>query len=408
MHLRMVLVGLAAAACSRGSGDSGGPDGGAKAGADRPVPVATTKVERRDVPIWLDGLGTVIAYKTVTVRPQVEGRLEQVPFREGQAVRKGDVLAQIDPRPFVIQLHQAEGALGRDQSQLRASRQTLQRYEALLKDRLISQADVDTQRAQVGQYEGTVRIDEAAIETARLNLSYARIASPIDGVTGIRAVDPGNVVHLTDANGIVTLTQLDPIAVLFTLPQDQLPQVAQAMQAGSPEVAVYSRDGALELGRGKLEVVDNQINQTTATLRLKAVLDNPKRQLWPNQFVKARLLLTVRKDATVVPASALQRGPDGTFVYVVNGDQAMPRQVEIALQQGEDAVVARGLQPGDVAVVEGQSQLRPGSKVSARPAGEKPGTEKPGAAGQKPGGEARPGGEKPAAEPAGRAGGVHR
>src|SRR5438105_11244937 len=396
------LLALAVSACSRGSGDSGGRDGGARAGADRPVPVATAKVDRRDVPIWLDGLGTVIAYKTVTIRPQVEGRLEQVQFREGQGVRKGDVLAQIDPRPFVIQLHQAEGALARDQAQLGANRNTLRRFEQLLKDALISQADVDNQRALVGQFEGAVRIDEAQIETAKLNLAYARITSPIASVTGIRAVDPGNVVHLTDTNGIVTLTQLDPIAVLFTLPQDQLPQVAQAMQAGSPEVAVYSRDGSLELGRGKLEVVDNQINQTTATLRLKAVLDNPKRQLWPNQFVKARLLLTVRKDATVISVAALQRGPEGTFVYVVGGDQAQPRQVEIALQQGEDALIARGLQAGELVVVEGQNQLRPGSKVQARPAGEKPGAEKPGAGGEKPTGE------RPAAEPAGRSGGVHR
>src|SRR5207248_6551955 len=224
------VLALAIAAC--GKKDSAAQQRAAQ--GDRVIPVSVAKIEQKDFPVFLDGLGTVTAYKMVTVRSQVDGRLDDVIFREGQEVKKGEVLAQIDPRPFQIQLHQGEGALARDQAQLVGAQRNLARFEDLAKRKLIAQQQADDQRALVGQFEGAVRIDRAAIETAKLNLAYARITSPIDGITGIRAVDPGNVVHLTDTNGIVTLTQLDPIAVLFTLPQDQLPQVAQAMQAGSP------------------------------------------------------------------------------------------------------------------------------------------------------------------------------
>ena len=352
---------------------------------DRVIPVSVAKVEQKDFPVFLDGLGTVTAFYMVTVRSQVDGRLEDILFREGQEVKKGEVLAQIDPRPFQIQLHQGEGALARDEAQLLGAKRNLARFEDLAKRKLIAVQQADDQRALVGQTEGAVRIDRAAIETARLNLAYARITSPIDGIAGIRNVDPGNVVRATDANGIVTVAQLDPIAVIFTLPQDVLPQVSAQLGRGALEVRVLAKDGGAELGRGKLEVIDNTINATTATVRLKAVLSNPQHSLWPNQFVKARLLLTVRQGAVVMPAAAVQRGPDGTFAYVVQGDQTVqPHPITIELQQGEEAVVGKGVNVGDTVVTEGQNQLRPGSKVAARQPGQRDGGQAPAREGSMP------------------------
>ena len=353
------------AAGSRGAAGSGGA---ASSGGARVVPVMSAPVERRDVPIYLEGLGSVTAYKSVAVRSQVDGRLEKLFFREGQAVRTGDPIAQLDQRPYAIQLQQAEGAHARDSAQLRGLKLNLERYAELVKRKLIAQQQLDDQAAQVGQLEGAVRIDQAAIESARLNLAYARIVSPIDGVTGIRQVDPGNLVRAGDPTGIVIINQLNPIALLFTLPQDELPRIAPQLSRGELPVEAWSRDGQTRLGIGKLELVDNQINQTTATVRLKATFDNPQHMLWPNQFVKARLRLTTRTDALVVPASAVQRGPDGTFVYVIEANQTVSaRPVDIELTQGEIAIVAKGLSAGEQVVVEGQGQLRPGAPVQARP-----------------------------------------
>lgn len=340
----------------------------------RPIPVATGTVQQRDLPIYLDGLGTVIAAKTVTVRPQVDGRLDAVLFREGQVVRRGQVLAQIDPRPFQVQLKQAEGALDRDAAQLKTARLTLARNQDLLKRKLIAPQDVDNSSATVGQFEGAVRIDQAQIDSARLNLDYARITSPIDGVTGVRLVDQGNLVHASDANGIVVLTQLDPISVLFTLPQDNLPQVAQQMELGALSVEAWSRDGNTRLATGELLLIDNQINQNTATMRLKATFANPQRVLWPNQFVKARLLVSTRKGALVTAATAVQRGPDGTFVYVVGPDDTVQaRKVEVDLTQGDIVSISKGLQAGEVVVTDGAAALRPGAKIAPRqPAQQRP------------------------------------
>ncbi len=280
----------------------------------RPVPVTVATVARRDVPIYLEGLGSVVANRTVTVRTQVDGRLQDVRFKEGQHVRRGDVLAQIDPRPFQAALDQAEGALLRDQSQLRAAQLNVERDRRLVAQQLIAQQQLDTDQALSGQYQGSVRIDQAAIETARLNLEYARITSPVDGVTGIRAVDPGNVVHATDTGGIVVVTQLDPVGVIFSLPQDDLVEISTQLARGPLPVTVRSRDAGDVLGQGTLEVIDNQINASTSTLRLKAVVPNPRRLLWPNQFVNARLELETRAGALVMPVAAVQRGPSGTFV----------------------------------------------------------------------------------------------
>ena len=353
---------------------SGAPAGAKRPdAAARPVPVAAAPATRRDVPVNLEGLGNVVAYRTVTVKTQVDGRLDQVLFKEGQLVRAGQVLAQIDPRPFQAQLHQAEGARARDAAQLASARLNLERYRALAKEKLIPQQQADDQVGVVGQLEGAVRVDDAAIETARLNLEYSRITSPIDGVTGIRIVDPGNVVHAADPNGIVLVTQLDPIAVVFTLPQDDLPAVSEAMSQGPLPVDVFARDGSTLLGTGRLELIDNQINQATSTMRLKAIFANPRRVLWPNQFVNARLRVAVRKGALVVPATAVQRGPNGIFVYVIGPDATVtPRPVELAATAGDVAVVARGLAEGDQVVFDGQNQLRPGSRVVAREAGKAP------------------------------------
>jgi multidrug efflux system membrane fusion protein len=366
--LAAVLGGLWWMSRSKG-GTAAAPAGGGRAGEARPVSVMVTTATRRDVPVFLEGLGTVAAYRTVTVRSRVEGQLQSVAFKEGQEVKKGDLLAQVDPRPFRIQLHTAQAALARNNAQLRGGKLNLERYASVRKEKLIAQQQVDDQQTVVDQLEAQVRADQAQVEQARLQLDYARITSPIDGVTGVRLVDPGNFVQANDPNGIVIVTQLDPISVIFTLPQDDLPAVSEQMARGPLTVAALSRDGAKELGRGQVEVIDNQINATTATIRLKATFPNPKRALWPNQFVKARLHLTTRQGALTVPAVAIQRGPKGPFVYVVGPDQkAALRPVEVEGIEGEVAMVAKGIEEKDAVVIDGQSQLRPGSAVSAKSA----------------------------------------
>ena len=358
----LLAVALGALACARSAAGGAKPVGGG-----RVVPVLATAVEVGDVPVFLEGLGNVIAYKTVQVRSLVDGRLDKVLFKEGQTVRAGEVLAQIDPRPFLIQLHQAEGAQARDKAQLQDLKLNLERYKDLRARKLIAQQQVDDQAAQVGQLEGAIRIDQAAIESARLNLDYARITAPITGVTGVRQVDPGNVVHASDPAGIVLLTQLDPISLLFTLPEDDLPKIALQLGRGPLAVEAWSRDDQTRLNIGKLELVDNQINASTGTVRLKATFANPRHLLWPNQFINARLHLTTLVNALVVPSTVVQRGPEGLFAYVINQDQTVvPRAVEVALTQGEQTIIAKGLAAGEQVVVDGQSQLRAGAKVQPR------------------------------------------
>jgi multidrug efflux system membrane fusion protein len=375
MRVRAVLVALFAVALSAGAWwfrARAHRDAEARAavGGERVVPVRTATVEKRDVPIWLEGLGNVAGFYTVTVKSQVDGRIERVLFNEGQHVRAGDALVQIDPRPFTIQLRQAEAALERDRAQAKNAELTLGRDKALRAQGLTSDQQVSDQEALVSQITAQVHADEAQVESAKLMLDYSRVTSPIDGVTGVRLVDPGNVVRATDTTGFVVVTQLDPIAVNFTLPEDDLTALkdARAMRPALP-VEAFSRDGSTRLGEGTLSVVDNQINQATATLRLKATFKNPKQSLWPNQFVKARIELAVRKDAIVVPAAVIQRGPQGTFAYVVErGDAASVRPVDVATIQGDLAIVASGLKSGESVIVDGQAQLRPGSRVSAKSA----------------------------------------
>jgi multidrug efflux system membrane fusion protein len=336
--------------------------------ANRVVPVLTAQVAQRDVPVWLDGLGNVSAFYSVTVKPQVDGRIDKVLFTEGQRVKKGDVLVQIDSRPFAIQLASTQAAFARDGANLKNARVNLERYKTLSQQNLIAVQQMTDQQASVDQLDAQVRADQTQIDAARLSLDYARITSPIDGVTGVRLVDPGNVVHPSDPGGLLVVAQLDPIAVLFTLPEDDLPSIIEAMSSRTLTVEALSRDGEKSLGDGKLSVIDNEINQATATIRLKAIFDNPKHLLWPNQFVKARLRLATRHGAIVVPAAAVQHGPQGTFVYVVGDGAVTVRPITVDAIEGEIAVVSKGLQPLEQVVVDGQAQIRPGARVSARAA----------------------------------------
>lgn len=348
------------------SGGGGGGGGGRRGGGggDRVVPVQVATAERKALPIWLEGLGTVTAFQQVTVRAQVDGRLDKVLFEEGRPVKKGQVIAQIDPRPFLVQLHQAQGALARDRAQLDAAKKNLARFQGLQNDQLVAARQVEEIQAQVGQFEGAVKIDQAQVENAQLMLDYAQVKAPIDGITGVRLVDAGNLVKASDPNGLVVITAVDPASVMFTIPQDRLPAVGAAMQRGDVLVEIYNRDGTQKLADGKLAVLDNQINQSTATLRLKATVPNPTRTLWPNAFVKARMLVETRDGALVIPAVAVQRGPQGTFVYVVGDDKtAQLRPVTVGLITGEIAMIEKGLDGGEQVIVEGQGQLRPNGRV---------------------------------------------
>ncbi len=352
----------------RAKKDAAAQQAAAKAAADRVTPVLTARVEQKDVPLWLDGLGNVAAFYTVTVKTQVDGRIDKVLFVEGQKVKKGDVLIQIDPRPFAIQLESAQAALVRDQAQLKNGQLNLDRYKTLSDQNLIAVQQYTDQKATVDQLNGQILADQAGIDSAKLNLDYARITSPIDGVAGLRQVDPGNVVHATDTTGLVVVTQLDPIAVFFTLPEDDLVSIETAMGKDKLVVEARSRDGDKLLGTGQLAVIDNEINQATATLKLKAIFANPNNVLWPNEFVKARLRLKTIPKALIVPAAVVQHGPQGTFAYVVPQDQkAEMRPITVDTLQGDSAVIASGLSVGEEVVAEGQAQLRPGAKVSTKP-----------------------------------------
>ncbi|HEY0189971.1 MAG TPA: efflux RND transporter periplasmic adaptor subunit [Kofleriaceae bacterium] len=364
------MVGLAClGGCSHkdadaGAGGKAGQGSGSGSGEGRVVTVQVAQAEKKDMPIWLEGLGTVAALQQVTVRPQVDGKIEKVLFTEGQLVKRGDVLMQIDARPFMVTLHQAQGALARDKAQLVTNQANLKRYQGLLAQNLVASQQVEEVSGAVGQYQGTVMVDQATIENALLQLDYAQVKSPIDGITGVRQVDAGNLIHQTDTTGLVVVTQIDPAAVFFTVPQDELAAVAAALAKGEVPVEIMSRDGASKLATGKLAVLDNQINQTTATLRLKAVVPNPDRLMWPNAFVKARMLVETRKDAIVIPTVAVQRGPQGTYVYAVGEDKtAQMKPVTVALTTGEQSIISKGLAGGERVIIEGQNQVRPGGKV---------------------------------------------
>jgi multidrug efflux system membrane fusion protein len=347
---------------------SGNP--GTIAQAAPPVPVSIAEVTRRDFAIYLRAIGTVQAYNTVTIKPRVDGELQQVAFQEGQHVSVGDLLAQIDPRPFEAQLRQAEAARDRDLALLATAKQDFARSAQLVERGYTPRQTYETQKNQVDQLEAAVRSDDASIETVKLQLTYARITSPLSGRTGVRLIDAGNMIHANDPAGLVTITQLQPISAIFTLPQDLLPDVAAAMRA-SPSLTVLAttQDGKRDLGSGVLALIDNAVDQATGTIRLKARFPNEDEALWPGQFVNIRLQLTTRNDALVVASPAVQRNQDGTYVWVVKPDNFVEiRPVRIETVVANEALVAGGLKPGEQIVVDGHSRLRPGVKVVAKPA----------------------------------------
>jgi membrane fusion protein, multidrug efflux system len=329
------------------------------------VEVSTAPVVARNVPIYLEGLGTVQAFYTVKMTAQVDGQLTQVAFVEGQQVKRGQLLAQIDPRPYQAALDGARAALAKDTAQLADAHKDLARYLFLEPRKLASQQQVDSQRALVAQLKAQTEADQAAIENAATQLSYTRITSPINGRTGIRLVDPGNIVHSTDTTGIVVLTQLQPITAIFTLPESTFEAVAGAMAKGTVSAVATSQQGdGTALDRGTVELIDNQIDTTTGTIRLKAVFPNAKLKLWPGQFVNVRLLERTDENALTVPAAALQRGPDGMFVYVVRPDSTVAMQpVEVANNSESFAIVTKGLKLGQRVATSNLFRLQPGARV---------------------------------------------
>ena len=332
------------------------------------VPVTVTKATRQDVPVWLRGLGTVQALNTVLVRARVDGTLDKFPVAEGQLVKQGDLLAVIDPRPYKAMLDQAIAKKAQDDAQLVNARLDLQRYAALAKKDFASRQQVDTQVAMVSQFTAALKADDAAIEAAQLNLSFCYITAPFDGRVGLRQVDPGNLVHATDAGGIVLVTQVHPITVVFTLPQADLPPILDAMAEHKLEVAAWTSDDKTRLATGTLLTPDNTIDTSTGTIRLKATFPNLDDRLWPGQFVDAQLLLRTEQNAVTVPTPAVQHGPNGLYVYVVNPDSTVQRHPIQAEDRGPVMTVMKGLDPGLTIVLDGQSRLENGMHVAATPA----------------------------------------
>lgn len=370
--LRTIALAMLSIICAAGLGCAGGArPTTARAAYTQAVPVGVASVQQRDMPVYMVGLGTVTPLYSVNVKSRVDGQLVRVNFKEGQKVKKGDLLAVIDPRPYEVALSQAEAQKFKDEASLRDAKLNYQRFKDLLNQSgAMSQQQVDTQLATTDQLEGAVRADQAAIDNAKLQLVYCHITSPIDGRVGLRLVDPGNMVHATDTNSLLVITQLQPITVIFALPEDQLNSVREHMRHGELRADAYSRDNQTKLASGKLLTIDNQIDVTTGTGKLKAEFVNPGDELWPNQFVNIHLLLETRKSSLVIPAAAVQRGPQGTYVFVVKPDKTVEvRPITVAISQNNLTAVSNGLSPNETVVTDGQDKLQAGSKVEPRGAG---------------------------------------
>ena len=361
LFLRMTILCMAAVAMAVVAGAAAQPSPG--------VPVQVAAVGRQDVKVFLRNIGTVQSLASVLVRARVDGTLDSVAFTEGQDVRAGDLLARIDPRPFAATYAQAVAKRAADAAQLANAKRDLDRSQSLARSQFASRQTVDTQAASAAQLEATVQGDDAAIASAKLNLDFASITSPIDGRVGLRQVDPGNLIHAGDATGIVTVTQIKPIGVIFTLPQDALPRIHEAMGREKLPVVAFAGDDRTELGRGELLTIDSAIDTATGTIRLKAVFPNADERLWPGQFVNAHLETETLKGAAVVPSGAVQRGPNGLFVYVVKPDQTVALQpIEVRQDDGRVAVLTKGPEVGATVVTAGQSRLQNGTRIAVTPA----------------------------------------
>jgi multidrug efflux system membrane fusion protein len=334
------------------------------AAAPQAVRVDSALAVRSDVPVFVQGLGTVQAFYTVTVSPRVDGELMSLGFTEGQTVKPGDLLAQIDPRPYRAALDQAIAAKAKDAAQLVNARLDLERYTALAPEELTSKQTLETQRALVAQLQAQVDGDQAAIDSAKTNFDYTTIRSPIQGRTGIRLTDPGNILHAANSTGIVVVTQVQPISVIFTLPADALYSVGRAMASATVAVAAISRDGKTPLGNGTIKLIDNQIDQTTGTIRLKGIFPNQDNKLWPGDFVNARVMVETRHDALTIPSAAIQRGPGGVFAYVVKADGTVEmRPLQVGADTGTVTIVEKGLNEGERVTTSNQYRLQPGAHV---------------------------------------------
>jgi multidrug efflux system membrane fusion protein len=331
------------------------------------APVVAGVVAQHDVPIYLTGVGTVIAFNTDIVRAQIQGQIISINFTEGQHVHAGDLLAQIDPRPYQAQIEQFTANRDRDEAQLENAQANLNRYTPLEQKGFATTQLLDTQKAQVAQLQSAVKSDQALIDAANVQLSYSRLTSPIDGIAGIRQIDVGNVIHPTDANGLVVVTQIEPISVIFTLPETDLPEIQQQQQQTTAPLTVlaYSQDGKIKLDEGKLTLVDNEILQTTGSIRIKAEFSNQAHRLWPGELISMRLLLDTRHDGLTVPASVVQQGPQGAYAYVINPDSSVEiRPLKVAQVSDGQALIDSGLKANEQVVVDGQYKLQPGTRVT--------------------------------------------
>ena len=348
-----------------GTPGAGGRRAGAGADASRPTPVATAAARTGDFDVYLNALGTVTARSVVTVHARVDGQLLRVPFTEGQLVKAGQLLAEIDPRPFEVVLAQANGQLAKDQALLTNAQLDLERYKTLLAQDSIAKQQVDTQASLVRQYEAAIATDKGQVDSAKLQLSFTRITAPIAGRLGLRQVDSGNMVHASDTNGVVVITQVQPIDVVFPIPESNLQRVLKRISDGDAlTVDAYDRNQSRKLASGKLLTTDNQIDTATGTIKLKATFGNDDGVLFPNQFVNVRMLLDTLHGVTLVPSAAIQRGAPGTFVYVVKDDKTVTvKAVKVGPIEGETAVIDSGVAPGDMLVVDGTDKLREGAKV---------------------------------------------